>query len=29
MECKHCWIGAWQNGEYGIMCIYCGEFRDE
>jgi hypothetical protein len=27
MDCKHCWISAWQNGKYGIMCINCGEFR--
>lgn len=25
--CRHCWISAWQNGKYGIMCINCGEFR--
>ena len=29
MDCDgHCWIPDWDNGKYGLRCIYCNLFQE-
>lgn len=27
-SCKHCWIRAWHNGRYVLMCINCAMVKE-